>query len=362
MLIMSTAISLPLLFGVYSFTTTRVECLPLFLYALVIAIIAYFATDKSIPTVKEVVKKAGISASDLNKQGTSAGEKEIPEGMGITPAIIFVFANIVIMIVSEYVFNVNLFIQHLSGILSICVCALLGFSDDVINLRWITKIILPVIAMIPFLLSSHTFANGAVTYIDMVYFIQQSLVPIFCINSIEIYSGINGLEVGQSIIIGCGIILHNIIEVATHNSDSHLLSLMIAVSFILCSLALLKYNKFPSMIFAGNAYCYFAGMTFAVLGFLGNFSKTLFIFFIPQILNVILSLPQLVGLIPIARHRLPAIDNDSKKLIGQSQHWNLLNAFLRIVGPQNEETACNYLMMFQVVCCGVGLGARYIWA
>ena len=74
---MSTAISLPLLFGVYSFTTTHVECLPLFLYALVIAIIAYFATDKSIPTVKEIVKKAGISAKDLNKQGTSAGEKEM---------------------------------------------------------------------------------------------------------------------------------------------------------------------------------------------------------------------------------------------------------------------------------------------
>ena len=116
--------------------------------------------------------------------------------MGITPAIIFVFANIVIMIVSGYVFNVNLFIQHLSGILSICVCALLvkyflskintwnikGFSDDVINLRWITKIILPVIAMIPFLSSSHTFANGAVTYIGKNFFFDSLyFIKIWCI-------------------------------------------------------------------------------------------------------------------------------------------------------------------------------------
>ena len=46
-------------------------------------------------------------------------------------------------------------------------------------------------------------------------------------------------------------------------------------------------------------------MTFAVVGILSHFSKTMLLFFIPQILNFLYSVPQLFGLIPCPRHRLP---------------------------------------------------------
>ncbi|VDP50681.1 unnamed protein product [Soboliphyme baturini] len=46
-------------------------------------------------------------------------------------------------------------------------------------------------------------------------------------------------------------------------------------------------------------------MTFAVVGILGHFSKTLLLFFIPQILNFLYSLPQLFRIVPCPRHRLP---------------------------------------------------------
>jgi len=38
----------------------------------------------------------------------------------------------------------------------------------------------------------------------------------------------------------------------------------------------------------------------------------------------------LIGLIPCARHRLPKFDKESGKVIGQAEHWNLLNIFLRV--------------------------------
>ena len=47
------------------------------------------------------------------------------------------------------------------------------------------------------------------------------------------------------------------------------------------SLALMKHNAFPSKVFVGDTYCYFAGMTFAVVGILGHFSKTMLLLFIP---------------------------------------------------------------------------------
>ena len=48
-----------------------------------------------------------------------------------------------------------------------------------------------------------------------------------------------------------------------------------------------------------------AGITFAVVGVLGHFSKTLLLFFIPQLINFIYSLPQLLGFVHCPRHRLP---------------------------------------------------------
>jgi hypothetical protein len=63
--------------------------------------------------------------------------------------------------------------------------------------------------------------------------------------------------------------------------------------------------RYPSKVFVGDTYTYFAGMTFAVVGILGHFSKTVLLFFIPQILNSAYSVPQIFGIIPCPRHRLP---------------------------------------------------------
>lgn len=63
--------------------------------------------------------------------------------------------------------------------------------------------------------------------------------------------------------------------------------------------------RYPSSVFVGDTFCYFAGMTFAVVGILGHFSKTMLLFFIPQVVNFVYSLPQLFHIIPCPRHRLP---------------------------------------------------------
>jgi len=43
-------------------------------------------------------------------------------------------------------------------------------------------------------------------------------------------------------------------------------------------------------------------MVFAVVGILGGFSKTMMLFFIPQLINFALSIPQLFGFIHCPRH------------------------------------------------------------
>ncbi len=94
------------------------------------------------------------------------------------------------------------------------------------------------------------------------------------------------------IIIAISIFLYNIVEITLGNVEQNIFSLAIILPFIFTSFALFIFNKYPSKCFIGDTYCYFAGMTFACAGILGHFSKTLLLFFIPQILNFLISLPQ----------------------------------------------------------------------
>jgi UDP-N-acetylglucosamine--dolichyl-phosphate N-acetylglucosaminephosphotransferase len=180
----------------------------------------------------------------------------------------------------------------------------LGFSDDILDLRWRYKLILPTIASFPLivaytgstsilvpkilapLLGSHVLNLG------FLFKVYMSMLAVFCTNSINIYAGINGLEVGQSLIIGISIIFYNLIELSSGHVEESLFSLSLMIPFVMTSFALFQFNKFPSECFIGDTYCYFAGMTFACAGILGHYSKTLLLFFIPQILNFLVSLPQ----------------------------------------------------------------------
>ena len=65
------------------------------------------------------------------------------------------------------------------------------------------------------------------------------------------------------------------------------------------------YARYPSRVFVGDTYCYFAGMTFAVVGILAHFSKTMLLFFMPQVFNFLFSVPQLFHFVPCPRHRMP---------------------------------------------------------
>ena len=47
--------------------------------------------------------------------------------------------------------------------------------------------------------------------------------------------------------------------------------------------------RYPSRVFVGDTFCYFSGMTFAVVAILGHFSKTMLLFFIPQVVFVFVS-------------------------------------------------------------------------
>jgi len=259
--------------------------------------------------------------------------------------------------------------EYNAALHSICFMVFLGFADDMLDLPWRYKLMLPSIASLPLLVaySGPTYIvvpsifRFFATQIELgpLYIVYMGLLSVFCTNAMNIYAGINGLEAGQSFIIGCAIMIHNLIEITGPSRDSHLFSLVLIIPFIFTTLGLLQYNWYPSEVFVGDTYTYFAGVTFAVCGILGHFSKTLMLFFIPQLINFILSVPQLIGVYPCPRHRLPRLNESSGKLEAVKEHHNLVNFYLYIVGPLHERTLVLHLLFLQCVSVFLGFFVRY---
>lgn len=223
-------------------------------------------------------------------------------------------------------------------------------------------------------------AQGSLLDLGLLYLVYMGLLAVFCTNAINIFAGINGLEAGQSFVIACAILIHNLIEISNARLiDNHLFSVMTMICFVGVTLGLLQHNWYPAKVFVGDTYCYFAGMTFAVVGILGHFSKTLLLFFIPQVINFLYSVPQLFHLVPCPRHRLPSF-NAASGLMEPSTfpcqkheyRWlkqnpddecvpnlTVLCLFLRIFGPMSERDLCVGLLSLQAVCCAFGFFCRY---
>jgi len=101
------------------------------------------------------------------------------------------------------------------------------------------------------------------------------LLAVFCTNSINIHAGINGLEVGQTVVISAAVLIHNVMRTGSstdiETQQAHEFSIYLVLPFLTTSLALLAFNWYPSIVFVGDTYTYFAGMALAVVGILGHF-------------------------------------------------------------------------------------------
>lgn len=144
----------------------------------------------------------------------------------------------------------------LAALLSICCMVLLGFADDVLDLRWRHKLLLPTIASLPLLMVYFVNFNSTLIIVPkplrawlgfslnlyILYYVYMGMLAVFCTNAINILAGINGLEVGQSVIISMSILIFNAIELTGDMWKAHLFSMYFLIPYTFTSLALLKYN------------------------------------------------------------------------------------------------------------------------
>ena len=106
---------------------------------------------------------------------------------------------------------------------------------------------------------------GRVFELGPLYLLYITCLGIYKTNTIHIYAGINGLEVGQSIVAACGMLLYFGMQGWVNgSSDRYNYSVCLLLCLLGVALALLKLNQYPSQVFVGDTFCYFAGIVLAV--------------------------------------------------------------------------------------------------
>ncbi len=159
----------------------------------------------------------------------------------------------------------------------------MGLLDDMIDLRWRYKAILPIFAAMPYIVlkpSDRTaimlIPFGIVDFKVLFFLLFVPLMITVVTNTYNQLGGLNGLESMTGLIVMIGLAM------ASQN-------LLLTIVPIL-SLVLLSYLSFTGRAFVGNVGTFSIGLTLAVYAVLMNLKLFLLIAFIPFILNSLLIL------------------------------------------------------------------------
>ncbi|OXG20135.1 UDP-N-acetylglucosamine-dolichyl-phosphate N-acetylglucosaminephosphotransferase [Cryptococcus neoformans Tu401-1] len=424
------------------------------------ALLAFVGAVWIVPRVSGEFVEKGLRGRDLLKPGGRTNGPWIPESLGL-PCASWYIALMMLFIPFPFshlfqggmleVFPQRELTLYLSSLLSLLTATLLGFIDDLFDIRWRHKLPIPIVAAVPTLLVYYSvggatsvvlpqgvvgwartmgmgeWVDNGVVDLGPLYYIYLILLPTFTTNSINILAGINGVEVIQALLIALSVILNDLLFLPIWPErflrllgvgqpengrvlewamgevvDRHLMSLYFMAPLAGVCAGFLWHNWYPARAFPGDTFCYFTGMAFSAVAIQGHFSKTLILFFIPQIFNFVLSCPQLFGLVDCPRHRLPSFDAETGLLhpsrvifenppptktritlkileflrlvrlerskpskeyqqihIKSSTNLTILNFLLVHFGPMREQTLCALVAGVQILGSAMAFGIRY---
>ena len=85
-------------------------------------------------------------------------------------------------------------------------------------------------------------------------------------------AGINGLEVGQSVVAACSMLLYFFVAgLVKGEAEKYTYSIVLLVIFLGGAVVLLKDNQYPAKIFIGDTFCYYRGIVLAIAAIYGTF-------------------------------------------------------------------------------------------
>ncbi|XP_028014224.1 UDP-N-acetylglucosamine--dolichyl-phosphate N-acetylglucosaminephosphotransferase isoform X2 [Eptesicus fuscus] len=322
---------------------------------LVGSLLGFAATVTLIPAFRGHFIAARLCGKDLNKPGREL----IPESQGVISGAVFLillFCFIPFPFLNCFVeeqckaFPHHEFVALIGALLAICCMIFLGFADDVLNLRWRHKLLLPTAASLPLLMVYFTnFGNTTIVvpkpfrpilglHLDLgiLYYVYMGLLAVFCTNAINILAGINGLEAGQSLVISASIIVFNLVELEGDCRDDHVFSLYFMIPFFFTTLGLLYHNWLNTN--TGKLEMSYSKFKTKSLSFLGTF---------------ILKVAESLQLVTVRQ------SEDEDGAFTECNNMTLINLLLKVFGPMHERNLTLLLLLLQVLGSAVTFSIRY---
>lgn len=229
---------------------------------------------------------------------------KLPESIGLACGISFVFSIFLYSAIFP-IYKDTLLIFTNSIVLSI----LLGYVDDTLDLPWSSKILFPIVSSMPMITAYRGSRSVSVPFartydLGIFFYILLSLSNTYFTNITNILSGINGVESGQILVVSAAMAIDRFI----FSNSERTLTISLSISLFMSTYGLFVWNKYPAKCFVGDTFCYFSGSALLCIGLFGGFTKTIFLFCLPQFINFAISTPQLFKIVPCPRHRMPSID------------------------------------------------------
>ncbi|QLJ53325.1 MAG: Undecaprenyl-phosphate alpha-N-acetylglucosaminyl 1-phosphate transferase [Candidatus Fermentimicrarchaeum limneticum] len=334
--------------------------IPFFAACAIIFLISFLLVYLVTPRAARKMKERGLTARDVNK----ADRPLIPNLGGIVMLMGFSIALLLSLQLHSKDINHE---YMLAAVCSITLIAVMGLLDDILGLSDKYRVILPLFAAIPLMVT-----KAGVTTMNLVFFTVNFdlgvyavpllgvvninlysllLIPIgviACSNLVNLLAGFNGLEAGAGTIISASIFIASIVLMFMGLHTTEASFLMIAL-FGVC-LAFLFFNWYPARIFPGNVATYMIGAAIVAAVVTGNMER----------IGVIALTPQIIEFFLKARSKFAAENfgrlGKGDRLYYRGKIHSLTHLLMKTIHPTEKQLVL-ILLLFQAV-----FGALAVWS
>ncbi|MEW6328995.1 MAG: hypothetical protein AB1468_02650 [Candidatus Micrarchaeota archaeon] len=255
---------------------------------------SYFAVLAATPLLIIKLRNMRIVSPDMNKQKKPL----VPKIGGIAILLGFSLAALLSLVL----YNQMNVAYMLAAICSVALISFLGLLDDILNIRDIYRVVLPLFAALPLMvvkagdskiilpvLNNLVDLNLGSVSLPLIGAFSLNLyvlllIPIgvvACSNLINLLSGFNGLEAGTGAVACASLLLA---ALTLHSwGENNVESSFLLLAMLGACLAFLVFNWYPARIFPGNVTTYAIGAVIVSAVVLGNMERAGVIVLTPQI-------------------------------------------------------------------------------
>ncbi len=263
--------------------------------------IAFFVTFVAVKFTMWYMSECGVTSVDYNKEK----KPTLPSSLGIATAFGFGMGLLVYVFGSSFSFYLPVAsLGYLfATVLAVLLVSFVGFLDDInikrksqkttgmldtrVGLKQWHKPLLTLIGAVPLIAINAGVSTITIPVIGMVNFgifyplVIVPLAIIFGANAFNLLGGFNGIQTGMALIAALGLMLYSY-------AFGAYTALLLSSVFFAALLALFIFDFYPSRVYGGDSFSYFAGTAIVAIMIVGGIESFGIIIFIPWIVEFFL--------------------------------------------------------------------------